>query len=117
MGQTADITGYGVIRAYGAFAESGLVDATPASGSTLTLADHASPVFINTASPLASLTIVMPPTPVHGQEQTIIFRSAVTALAITGNTGQTILTAPLSASANQVLSYIYRSTQAIWLPR
>jgi hypothetical protein len=121
IGQIADISantaGQGIIRAYGAFAESGLTTVTPTTGSTLTLADYTSPVFVNTGT-LASLTIVMPPNPVHGQVQTIIFAGAITALTLNANAGQTIIGAPGSASVNTVLSFIYRGLAGAtaWLP-
>jgi len=116
VGQVADITGYGVIRAYGAFAESGMVDITPASGTTAVLADFASPVYVNTGT-LAALTITMPPNPLHGQVQTLLFGGAVTALTIQANTGQVIRNAPTSAQANTSISFIYRYTGAVWTPR
>jgi hypothetical protein len=115
VGQTADITGHGVIRAYGAFAESGLTTVAPASGSTLTIADYASPTYVNTGT-LASLTIVMPANPVHGQVQTIMFNGAATALQVNPNAGQTLAGMPTSAAARSAIAFIFNSTGSIWLP-
>jgi len=115
-GQIADITGNGVIRAYGAFAESGLTTVTPTSGSTITLADYTSPVYVNTGT-LASLTITMPANPVHGQVQVIMFNGAVTALQVNPNAGQTLAGMPTSAAARSVITFIYNNTGSIWLPR
>jgi len=116
VGQIADITGNGVIRAYGAFAESGMVDATPASGSTLALADFVSPVYVNTGA-LASLTITLPPNPVHGQVQTLIFNGGVTTLTISPASGQAVQGAPTTAAANATISFVYRNTGKVWLRR
>jgi hypothetical protein len=116
-GQTADITGTGIIRAYGAFAESGFIDVPGAvDGGTYNIPDATGTLFFNHTG-FAAFTFVMPPNPVLGQVQTICFAGTVTTLTISPNSGQTLLGAATAATANLTVSWIYRSSGAVWVRR
>jgi hypothetical protein len=117
IGQIADITGNGVIRAYGAFAASGLTRVSATSGVAYTIPDYTSPIYFINGLALPSLPVTMPPNPVHGQEQTIITRGGITAFTLSPNAGQTIFGAPTTMAANTALTFIYDSTDSFWLPR
>jgi len=117
-GQTADITGTGIVRAYGAFGESGMAALSATSGGSVTLSDGVSPVYVQNSGLIASFTITMSPNPVHGELKTIIFRGGVTALTVQPNTWQTILNAPTTAAAFSVMDFIWYDTPInAWLPR
>ena len=107
----------GIVQSYGAFAEAGLLPVSPADGDTVYIPDATSPVYFNTGAHSAQ-TVVMPPNPVNGQEQTIIFANAVTALTVNANTGQTIRGAPTTTPANTSFTWVYWGTPGfVWVPR
>lgn len=92
------------------------------AGATVTISDSKSVLYVDPASNLTSLTITMPSSPINGQEVKISFGgtitsgSVVTALTLSGNTGQTILAGSTITSAVAGDGYVlkYQSSGARW---
>ena len=76
-------------------------------------------LYYNNASTTAGVTLTLPATPTDGQALEIHFLSAVTALSIVANTGQTISqqAAPTSAAAGKHYSFIYIAANQTWLAK
>ena len=75
--------------------------------------------YYNNASTTASVTLTLPAMPIDGQALEIHFLSAVTALSIVANTGQTIShqAAPTNAVAGKHYSFIYIAANQTWLAK
>lgn len=70
--------------------------------------------FIINAATIATLNIVMPVTYVDGQMVGFSSVSAVTALALTGSSGQTIKNAPTALTAGGAKRFMYRLLTKTW---
>ena len=92
------------------------------AGATVTVSNYISVLYINPAALVAALTIKMPAAPVNNQEVilsfggTITVGAVITALTLSGNTGQTILGAAGITTANAGDSYTlkYQASTSIW---
>lgn len=92
------------------------------AGATVTVSNYISVLYIDPAALVAALTIKMPAAPVNNQEVilsfggTITVGAVITALTLSGNTGQTILGAGGITTANAGDSYIlkYQASTSIW---
>lgn len=72
-------------------------------------------LVVVTAATIAAATIIMPPAPVPNQEVTVCFGNlTVTALTVSGNTGQSVDGVPLSAAAGSFLKMLWDATSATW---
>lgn len=90
---------------------------TPTTGSTITIAGGVKTLVINPASLLAALTIVMPASPINGQEIVVAAENfGVTSLTVSGNTGQTISNAPTTLAAGQGFKFQYNLANTNWMP-
>ena len=94
-----------------------------ASGSSATVSSGNSKVYVNPASLLASLALTMPASPNDQDEVWFFFggtiaggNAVVTALTISGNTGQSLLQAitPQAANGGDVIGYSYNSNNQTW---
>ena len=76
-------------------------------------------LYYNNASTTASATITLPAIPIDGHPLEIHFLSAVTALTIVANTGQTISqqAAPTTAVAGKHYAFIYILSTQTWLAK
>lgn len=97
---------------------NGLIQAydyqTPSTGFSYTFAAGTQTLVMNPAATLAAGTITMPAAPSDGMTITFSSTQQITALTLSGNTGQTVVGAPTQLIANQPLSFIYRSTNTTW---
>jgi hypothetical protein len=86
------------------------------TGFSYTFAAGTTTLVINPAGTLATGTITMPAAPADGMVITIESTQQVTAVTVSGNTGQTIVGAPVQLVPNRPLSYVYRLTNTTWYP-
>ena len=87
---------------------------TPTTGFTYTFAAGTQVLVMNPAGTLATGTITMPASPADGM--TIRFSSSqiITALTVSANTGQSIVSAVTTLSAGGGAAYIYRLANTTW---
>lgn len=81
-----------------------------------TFASGTQTLIINPAGTLATGTVTMPAAPADGMVITVESTQIITALTLSGNTGQSIVGAPATLFPNQPLSYVYRVTNTTWYP-
>lgn len=85
------------------------------TGFSYTFASGTQMLVINPAGTLATGTITMPAAPADGMAITITTTQQITALAIAGNSGQTIGGAQMSSmAANSAVTFVYRLTNTTW---
>ena len=84
------------------------------TGFTYTFAAGTQVLVINPAGTLATGTITMPASPADGM--TIRFSSSqiITALTVSANTGQSIVSAVTTLAAGSGAAYIYRLANTTW---
>lgn len=90
---------------------------TPVTGFSITIANNISTLLVNPAGPLASGTIIMPATPVDGQNINISTTHSITALTLSPNAGQTVTLPPLTLTAGSGIQYIYNLANTTWYPK
>jgi hypothetical protein len=73
-------------------------------------------LVMNPAGTLATGTITMPAAPADGMTITFSSTKQITALTLSGNTGQTVVSAATLLPANQATTYIYRLSNTSWYP-
>jgi hypothetical protein len=71
---------------------------------------------MNPSGTLATGTITMPPNPSDGMTITFSSSKQITALTLSGNTGQTIVGGVSYLPANTAVAYVYRSANTSWFP-
>lgn len=93
------------------------------SGSTVTVSNSTSILYIDPGATIASLTITLPAVPHSSNRLTILFggtitsgNTVVTSLTISPNSGQAILqaTTPSRVESGDPISYQYRSSNLKW---
>ena len=86
----------------------------PTTGFSYTFAAGTQVLVINPAGTLATGTITMPASPADGM--TIRFSSSqiITALTVSANTGQSIVSAVTTLAAGGGAAYIYRLADTTW---
>jgi hypothetical protein len=95
---------------------------TYASGSSVIIASQVRALYVNPSSAIASLTITMPASPVDGEEILLSFGgiitsgTVVTALTLSGNSGQAILGGSFitSASAGDGYTLKWEASTNLW---
>tara|TARA_R110000868_G_scaffold388743_1_gene657803 strand:+ start:1176 stop:2030 length:855 start_codon:yes stop_codon:yes gene_type:complete len=83
---------------------------------TYTFAAGTTVLVINPAGTLATGTITMPAAPADGMTITFSSTKQITALTLSGNTGQTVVSAATLLPANQATTYVYRLSNTSWYP-
>jgi len=73
-------------------------------------------LIINPAGTLATGTVTMPAAPADGMVITVESTQIITALTLSGNTGQSIVGVPATLFQNQPLSWVYRLSNTTWYP-
>jgi hypothetical protein len=73
-------------------------------------------LVINPAGTLATGTITMPAAPADGMTISFSSTKQITALTLSGNTGQTVVSAATLLPANQATTYVYRLSNTSWYP-
>lgn len=99
-----------------------VVKQTYTTGTTVTISNSTTWLIINPASTVAALAITMPVSPTDGQKIEMSFGGTVTsgvvvtALTITPNSGQTILSvsSPTTLEAGETVMYRFNSSNSIW---
>ena len=89
---------------------------TPSTGFSYTFAAGTTNLVMNPAGTLATGTITMPATPADGMTISISSTQQVTAVTVQGNTGQSLVGAPVQLIPNQPLAFIYRLSNTTWYP-
>ena len=99
---------------------NGLIQAydyqVPTTGFSYTFVAGTQTLVMNPAGTLATGTITMPASPSDGMTITFSTTQQITALTLSGNTGQTIVGGVNSLAATQAVSFIYRSANTSWFP-
>jgi len=83
---------------------------------TYTFAAGTQVLVINPAGTLATGTITMPASPADGMTITFSSSQQITALTLSGNTGQTVVSAVTFLPAKTGVSYVYRLANTSWYP-
>ena len=86
------------------------------TGFSYTFAAGTQVLVINPAGTLATGTITMPAAPADGMTITFSSSQQITALTLSGNTGQTVVGAVTFLPAKTGVTYVYRTTGATWYP-
>lgn len=73
-------------------------------------------VILNPAATLATGTVTMPSAPVDGMTVSISTTKEITALTISGASGQTVSNAVTSLLAGGCVTYLYRAANTTWFP-
>ena len=85
------------------------------TGFSYTFATGITTLIINPAGTLATGTITMPASPADGMVITFTTTHEITALTISGNTGQTIGGTQIALmAANSAMSFVYRLSSLTW---
>jgi hypothetical protein len=83
---------------------------------TYTFAAGTQVLVINPAGTLATGTITMPASPSDGMTITFSSSQQITALTLSGNTGQSVVSAVTFLPAKTGVSYVYRLANTTWYP-
>lgn len=89
---------------------------TPTTGFTYTFAAGTQVLVMNPAATLATGFITMPAAPADGMTITFSSSQQITALTLSGNTGQSIVGAVTSMSPKSGVTYVYRLANTTWYP-
>jgi hypothetical protein len=99
---------------------NGLIQAydyqTPTTGFSYTFAAGTQVLVMNPAGTLATGTITMPASPADGMTITFSSSQQITALTLSGNTGQSIVSNVTFLPAKTGVSYVYRLANTTWYP-
>lgn len=110
-GDIADTTGLTVA---GRYADTGYSFQTPATGFSITLGNTTQNTILDPAGILATGTITMPATPVDGQIVRFASSTAITALTVSANAGQSIKDAITTLAAGASAAYLYHLANTTW---
>jgi hypothetical protein len=88
----------------------------PTTGFTYTFAAGTTVLVMNPAGTLATGTITMPAAPADGMTITFSSTQTITALTVSANTGQSIVSAATVLPARQATTYVYRLSNTTWYP-
>ena len=91
-----------------------VVDAVPLSGDTLTAAALQGGYNLVPAGTLATLTVVLPPTPADGQIFELASTQQITALTVSAPGGATVRGASYTLNADSGSSWRYREAYTAW---
>ena len=94
--------------------DSSIQVATPTTGTSITISDAIAALILKHTATIATLTIVLPASPVNGQRVSISTRSTVTTLTLNANTGQTRYGNPTTIAATTPVAFIYESATLSW---
>jgi hypothetical protein len=97
--------------------DSGIQLATPTTGTSVTIDNATTALILKHTATIATLTIVLPASPVNGQIVKISTRSTVTTLTLNANTGQTRYGAPTTIAATSPVAFIYETATLSWYRR
>jgi hypothetical protein len=86
----------------------------PTTGFSITIGAGVKSLVLNPGGTLATGTIVMPASPIDGQEIRVSSSQTITALTVSANTGQTISNAPTTLTAGTGFAYIYNLSGTNW---
>lgn len=86
------------------------------TGFSYTFAAGVNVLVMNPAGTLATGTITMPASPADGMTITFSSTKQITALTLSGNTGQTVVSGVTFLPANQATTYVYRLSNTSWYP-
>lgn len=89
---------------------------TPTTGFSYTFAAGTQTLVMNPAGTLATGTITMPASPSDGMTITFSSSQQITALTLSGNTGQSVVGAVTFLPAKTGVTYVYRATGTTWYP-
>lgn len=87
---------------------------TPVTGFSYTVPAGVSGAIFTPAATLLTGTITMPVSPVDGMTVTLSSSQIITALTLSPNTGQSILSAVLTLAAGGSASYLFRTANTTW---
>lgn len=88
---------------------------TPTTGGSHTIADSTGWCYLAHTSTIATYTLTMPANPLGNGEVMISAKSAVTALTVSPNTGQSIDLAPTTLAAHGALRFKYLFASTTWV--
>ena len=86
------------------------------TGFSYTFAAGTQVLVMNPAGTLATGTITMPASPADGMTITFSSSQQITALTLSGNTGQSVVSATTFLPAKTGVSYVYRLANTTWYP-
>lgn len=86
----------------------------PTTGFSYTFAAGTTVLIMNPAGTLLTGTITMPASPSDGMTITFSSTQAITTLTVNANTGQSIVSAITTITANSGAVYLYRLANTTW---
>ena len=86
------------------------------TGFSYTFAAGTTVLVMNPAGTLATGTITMPAAPADGMTISFSSTQTITALTVSANTGQSIVSAATVLPARQATTYVYRLSNTTWYP-
>lgn len=90
------------------------VSSAPAAGFTYTVPDGCETLILNHTTLITSGAITMPQSPLDGEELTLLSRAPITTLAMSANTGQTLLGPMTITVSNDHGRWKWINGNAIW---
>ena len=87
---------------------------TPLTGTAITFGAGVTQLVLNPAGTLATLTIIMPASPIDGQKVFFSSTQVITALTVSPNSGQSVADPQSSLTVGGSGGYIYRSANTTW---
>ena len=85
------------------------------SGST-TIPNHRNFLILHASGTISAYTITMPAAPLDGQPVTITSDSTITTLTLTPNSGQSIVSAPVTLVVGNSIRYVWSASFSEWMP-
>lgn len=97
----------------GSFAYGGTSFVSPNNGTTVNMGT--SPwLVMATAGTISSVSVVLPTSPINGQEAQILSNRTVTAITVSAGSASITGTAVTALTASTAVGYIYRASNTTW---
>lgn len=87
----------------------------PTTGQTYTMAAGQDSAYFNHPATIAALTVKLPGGPKPGDQAALKFRSIVTTLTVQNAAAVTVATAPVTATAGQIMTFRYVDATVGWI--
>jgi hypothetical protein len=90
-------------------------DAAPLTGTSVTMGVGIAKLLLDPAGTIATLTVVLPLSPIDGQEAQISTSQTVTALTVTPGTGSTLVPTITTVTAAAPVDLVYHAATQKWV--
>jgi hypothetical protein len=90
--------------------------ASATSAGSTTINNNISFLVLHASGTLTTYTVTMPATPIDGQLVNVTCNQSITTLTLSGNSGQTIVGAPVTLATGAGINYIWVNADSLWYP-